>query len=65
MRGRLRHALTCALCMAALISLYCIGASAYTYSSNLPSDVSSLQVTIGDVTLPLAEYPDGAYFDPE
>lgn len=65
MRGRLRHALTCALCMAALISLYCIGASAYTYSSNLPSDVSSLRVTIGDVTLPLAEYPDGAYFDPE
>ena len=65
MRGRLRHALTCALCMAALISLYCIGASAYTYSSNMPSDVSSLRVTIGGVTLPLSEYPDGSYFDPE
>lgn len=65
MRGRLRHAITCALCMAALISLYCIGASAYTYSSNMPSDVSSLRVTIGGVTLPLSEYPDGSYFDPE
>ena len=31
----------------------------------MPSDVSSLRVTIGDVTLPLAEYPDGSYFDPE
>lgn len=37
----------------------------YIIPLNLPSDVSSLQVTIGDVTLPLAEYPDGAYFDPE
>ncbi len=65
MRGRLRHALTCALCMAVLVSLYCIGAYAYTYSSNMPSDVSNLKVTIGGVTLPLSEYPDGAYFDPE
>ena len=65
MRGRLRHALTCALCMAVLVSLYCIGAYAYTYSSNLPSNVSNLKVTIGGVTLPLSEYPDGSYFSPE
>ena len=65
MRGRLRHALTCALCVAVLVSLYCIGAYAYTYSSNMPSNVSNLKVTIGGVTLPLSEYPDGAYFDPE
>ena len=65
MRGRLRHAISCALCMVALISLYCIGAYAYTYSSNLPSNVSNLKVTIGGVTLPLSEYPDGAYFSPE
>lgn len=65
MRGRLRHAITCALCVAALVSLYCIGAYAYTYSSNLPSDVSSLRVTIGGVTLPLSEYPDGSYFSPD
>ncbi len=65
MRGRLRHAITYALCVAALVSLYCIGAYAYTYSSNLPSDVSSLRVTIGDVTLPLSEYPDGSYFSPD
>lgn len=65
MRGRLRHAITCALCVAALVSLYCIGAYAYTYSSNLPSDVSTLKVTIGGVTLPLSEYPDGAYFSPD
>ena len=51
--------------MAVLVSLYCIGAYAYTYSSNMPSDVSNLKVTIGGVTLPLSEYPDGAYFDPE
>ena len=65
MRGRLRHAITCALCVAALVSLYCIGAYAYTYSSNLPSNVSNLKVTIGGVTLPLSEYPDGSYFSPE
>ena len=65
MRGRLRHAISCALCVAALVSLYCIGAYAYTYSSNLPSNVSNLKVTIGGVTLPLSEYPDGAYFSPE
>lgn len=65
MRGRLRHAITCALCVAALVSLYCIGAYAYTYSSNLPPNVSNLKVTIGGVTLPLSEYPDGSYFSPE
>ncbi len=65
MRGRLRHAISCALCMVALISLYCLGAYAYTYSSNLPSNVSNLKVTIGGVTLPLSEYPDGSYFSPE
>ena len=65
MRGRLRHAISCALCVAALVSLYCIGTYAYTYSSNLPSNVSNLKVTIGGVTLPLSEYPDGAYFSPE
>ena len=65
MRGRLRHAISCALCVAALVSLFCIGAYAYTYSSKLPSNVANLKVTIGGVTLPLSEYPNGAYFSPE
>lgn len=65
MRSRLGRMISYALCVAAIISVFCIGASAYTYSSNLPSNVSSLKVTVGGTAMPLARYPDGAYYDPE
>lgn len=65
MRSRLGRMISYALCVAAIISVFCIGASAYTYSSNLPGNVSSLKVTVGGTAMPLSRYPDGAYYDPE
>lgn len=62
MLRRLKQAVTSALFVAALVCLFCAGANAYTYSANLPSDISSLKVTVGGISMPLERYPDGSYF---
>ena len=62
MLRRLKQAVTSALFVAAIVCLFCAGANAYTYSANLPSDISSLKVTVGGISMPLERYPDGSYF---
>jgi hypothetical protein len=64
MRMRLKRFLFMTLCTAGLLGILCAGANAYTYPT-MPSDWQSVKVTIGDVTLPLAEYPSGSYFSSE
>ncbi len=62
MRSRLKRAVTRLACAAAMVGLFCIGANAYTYSASLPSNVSSLKVTVGGVSMPFTRYPDGSNF---
>jgi len=64
MLRRLRHFVLLCVTMTALCALLMSGVNAYTYPS-MPGSWSRLKVTIGDVTLPLANYPDGATFSPE
>ncbi len=61
---RLKRIFTYLVTAAALTALYCVGVSAYSYPS-MPSDISNLKVTVGNVTMPLSNYPDGSYFDRE
>lgn len=58
---RMKRFLFSGLMLAALISILCIGVNAYNYPA-MPSNWQSLKVTVGDVTMPLAEYPDGSIF---
>ncbi len=51
-------------CAAALFCMFSLGAGAYSYPS-MPSDWENVQVTVGDVTMPLELYPAGSYYDPE
>ncbi|MDD6022730.1 MAG: S-layer homology domain-containing protein [Oscillospiraceae bacterium] len=59
--ARMKRFIFSCLLIAALISILCIGANAYNYPA-MPSNWQSLKVTVGDVTMPLAEYPDGSIF---
>jgi hypothetical protein len=61
---RLKRLLFLTLCTAGVLGILCVGANAYTYPT-MPSNWQNVEVTIGSVTLPLAEYPSGSYFDPE
>lgn len=65
MRKRLTHILFAGILMTMFTMALGIHASAFTYQS-VPSnlDLSTFRVTIGGVTLPLEEYPDGGWFDP-
>lgn len=63
MGKRLKHILFSGCILALLICLFSFSASAFTYSGSVNDvDISTFQVTIGNVTLPLEEYPDGDYF---
>lgn len=53
-----------ACCIVTLIVVLSVQASAYTYPS-MPSNWQNLTVTIGGVSIPLSEYPDGSYWSPE
>lgn len=66
MLKRLRHMLLLGTLMTILVMALGMKASAFTYQS-VPSnlDLNNFRVTIGGVTLPLEEYPEGAVFDPQ
>lgn len=66
MLKRLKHMLWLGILLGMLYGAFTVEASAFTYQS-VPSNLnlSNFHVTIGGVTLPLEEYPDGAWFDPE
>lgn len=64
MRKLVQRLSTYIISLMVLVTVLSIGAFAYSYPS-MPSDVSNLKVTVGSVSLPLTNYPDGSYFDPE
>lgn len=65
MLKRLKHILFTGMLLMVMICALGGEASAFTYQS-VPSNLNlnNFRVTIGGVTLPLEEYPDGAWFDP-
>lgn len=65
MLKRLKHILFTGMLLMVMFCALGGEASAFTYQS-VPSNLnlSQFRVTIGGVTLPLEEYPDGAWFDP-
>lgn len=62
MRNRVQRAIACALCVVMVLGTFGISANAYTYSGYLPSNLSSLKVTVGGVSMPFSRYPDGSTF---
>lgn len=65
MLKRLKHILLTGILLTMLFCAFGMEASAFTYPS-VPSNLnlSQFRVTIGGITLPLDEYHDGAWFDP-
>ena len=64
MATRMKRLLLIAISVMTLFVVLSFGASAYTYPS-MPSDWRNVQVTVGDVTLPLPRYPDGSFYSSE
>lgn len=66
MHRRLKHILLCGVVLSALICLFCFSASAFTYEGSVNDvNLSTYSINIGGTTLPLSEYPDGGWYDPE
>lgn len=65
MRRRLKHILFTGMLLMVLSCALGLEANAFTYQS-VPDNLNldQFRVTIGGVTLPLEEYPDGTWFDP-
>lgn len=66
MLKRLKHIIVMGVLMTVLFAAFHVSASAFNYPS-VPYnfDLNTFRVNIGGVSLPLEEYPDGAWFDPE
>ena len=64
MSKRFQHLFTYLISLTALVLSLSVGISAFAYPA-MPSNISNLKVTVGSVSMPLVNYPDGSYFDPE
>lgn len=64
MRERLKRLAVAVGCMTVLVCMFALGANAYTYEK-MPSNWQEVQVTVGNVTMPLETYPSGSTYDPE